>query len=270
VGRVIDAIGQTREAGRQSGFDELAFGDRFPVLELTGESWKDGFVWPGIADRIVSKISSQQIPEVSGYLSPEDVRDQTQFRVFDALVHLASAQEPQANGQRLAATLVILGVQKERASFLETLLNDPRQAELARFAEAAVNAPEVAGLVSRIVPKDGARFEKAELEQLQKTDELIVRTSETGLGTVFRFIAHGEPAERLLRTLESGGVRSQLILALASAPDEIDPLLDKLAPAEGNTFTSGEIVSLHRLQIFLNGRIGRAMNRFLAVFGRNW
>jgi len=270
VGRVIDAIGQTREAGRQSGFDELAFGDRFPVLELTGEAWKDGFVWPGIADRIVSKISSQQIPEVSGYLGPEDVRDQTQFRVFDALVHLAGAQEPQANGQRLAATLVILGVQKERASFLETLLNDPRQAELARFAEAAVNAPEVAGLVSRIVPKDGARFEKAELEQLQKTDELIVRTSETGLGTVFRFIAHGEPAERLLRTLESGGVRSQLILALASAPDEIDPLLDKLAPAEGNTFTSGEIVSLQRLQIFLNGRIGRAMNRFLAVFGRNW
>lgn len=270
VGRVIGVIRETKTGCNVSDFSQLPFEDRFPVRELTGRAWNEGFVWPGIADRVVSSIATQQLPAVSGYISPDDVLNQTRFRVFDALLHLVSANEPAGSRQDVAATLIVLGVPPEEALLLNSLLRDPKHAELARFAEAAVSAPELAGLVSRIVPKVGARFEAAEVEKLQNVDELIVRTSETGLTSVLRHLAQGERSDRLLEPLEANGHLARLILALASAPGEAEEMVARLAPASGDAFSPEEVARIQRLNAMLTGRAGRALNRFMALFGRNW
>lgn len=270
VSRVIGTVQETKAECDRSDFSQLPFEYRFPVRELTERAWNEGFTWPGIADRVVSSIATQQLPEVSGYISPNDVLNQTKFRVFDTLLQSVSASEPEESRRGVAETLVVLGTPNEKALLLDILLRDPKHAELARFVEAAVSAPELAGLVSRIVPKTGARFEATEVEKLQNVDELIVRTSETGLSFVLRQLAQGERAERLLEPLEANGHLSRLILALASAPGEAEEMVARLAPASGDAFSPEEVARIRRLNAMLTGRAGRALNRFMALFGQNW
>lgn len=270
VGRVISAIAQHDVVRSESAFSELSFEERFPIRELTRQAWSVGFTWPGISDHVVSKIAAQQHSEVTGYLVPNEVLSQTSFRVYQALVQIISDSDMNIQGRELASTLLVVGVNKERALFVDLLLSEPRLSELSRFTEAAVYAPEVAGLVSRITPKSGERFEGAELLRLQKIDELLVRTAEIGLEPVFRYLAHGESAERLLKALDEGGNRSQLLMALSASPPSISPLVDRLTPRGGSSFSDAEIASLQRLQSFLNGRLGRLINRVLGLIGRNW
>jgi hypothetical protein len=270
VSRVIGAIQETRTESERKDFSHLSFEDRFPILELTERAWNEGFAWPGVADRVVSSIAMQQLPEISGYISPSDVHHQTKFRVFDALLQFVSATEPEDRRQGVAATLIVLGVPHEKAWLLDSLLRDPKHAELARFAEAAVSAPELAGLVSRIAPKTGARFEAAEVEKLKNVDEVIVRTSEAGLSSVLRQLAQGERVERLLEPLEANGHLSRLILALASAPGETEEMVARLAPASGDAFSPEEIEAMRRLNGFLSGRYGFAANQLMGLLNRNW
>ena len=170
----------------------------------------------------------------------------------------------------LATVLSMLGMGSV-SRLLEEVSDLEPEGEVARFI-AAISADRDAllGLASRLAPIEGPRFDADEIARLRALDELVIRTEATGLAPVFRQLAQGERAERLLQTLEADGHLSRLILALANAQKETEGLVTRLAPGSGDDFSAEEVGKIQRLSAFLTSRQGRALNRFMALFGRNW
>jgi hypothetical protein len=111
----------------------------------------------------------------------------------------------------------------------------------------------LSGLANRLAPQVGVRFTDAELQNLLKLDELLVRSSGTGLGAILRQLDLGERGERAKLALEAGGDISRLILALADPvqASALAGIVSRIAPRSGDRFTSEEVAALQELDRFV-------------------
>lgn len=135
---------------------------------------------------------------------------------------------------------------RDQAGPLMSVLADG--GDTARFLIAvAGDRQSLAGLSSRLAPRSGEAFGADEIARLQRLDELVVRTAETGLDALFRQLAHGARAEKLLAALERGGDTARLILALAGGEAGLIGIASRLAPVAGEVFSAGEVLRLQQL-----------------------
>jgi hypothetical protein len=130
--------------------------------------------------------------------------------------------------------------------------------DTARFLIAlAGHRQSLAGLTSRLAPRSGDSFSVEEVAHLQRLDELVVRTADTGFDAVFRQLAHGARAETLLAALERGGDTARLILALAGGETSLIGIVSRLAPVVGEAFSADEILRLQQLDSLIVNAAGR-------------
>jgi len=130
--------------------------------------------------------------------------------------------------------------------------------DTARFLIAvAGDRKSLAGLASRLAPRSGDSFSVEEVAHLQRLDELVVRTADTGFDAVFRQLAHGSRAETLLAALERGGDTARLILALAGGEKNLIGIISRLAPAAGEAFSADEVLRLQQLDSLIVNTAGR-------------
>jgi hypothetical protein len=212
-------------------------------------------------DSTLAASASEPIPESF------ETTIQAIATAFDRLQFDPPQGEPPAS---LAPLLSMLGMGRV-SHLLEGLSDLEPEGEIARFiAATSADRDALLGLASRLAPKNGAKFDAAEVERLRALDELVVRIEATGFGAIFTRIARGEKAEWFIESFGVEGDLSRLFLALIASQGETDAIVERFAPKSGESYGPEEIEAMRRLNAFLSGRYGVAANRLMALFDRNW
>jgi hypothetical protein len=121
-----------------------------------------------------------------------------------------------------------------------------------RLATAFATAPDaLAGLASRLAPRNGTVFTGEQLERLCRLDAILVRAGDDGLAPLERFQAYGPRGEAMLDLLAAGGDMMRLVDALAAAGPAVAGIVSRLLPADGRAYTPQELAWLQQVDRIL-------------------